>query len=92
MISNCLYSNNSRIQENNATEVDSNFFSKMIKTMAAAVNDTAAFINISSSTISVQDSTWSENVGTLIVTSMSNVTFNNCTIEKQCKLYQISPV
>ena len=60
MILNCLYSNNSRIQENNATEVDSNFFSKMIKTMAAAVNDTAAFINISSSTISLLDSTWSE--------------------------------
>ena len=90
MISNCLYSNNSRIQENNATEVDSNFFSKMIKTMAAAVNDTAAFINISSSTISLLDSTWSENVGTLIVTSMSNVTFNNCTIENNVAISNIT--
>ena len=81
IISNCLYSNNSRIEKNNTTEVHSPLSHKMIKSMAAAINDTSAFINISSSTISVQDSTLSGNIGSLIVTSVSNVTFNNCIIE-----------
>ena len=89
LISNCIYSNNSRIEGNYTTEVRSQIFSRMIKTATAAVNDTAAFINISSCTIKIQDSTLSENVGSLIVTSMSNVTFNNCIIENNVALSRL---
>ena len=89
IIANCLFSNNSRIEENYTTEVHSPLFSRMIKTMATAVNDTAAFINISSGTIYVQDSTLSGNIGTLIATSVSNVTLNNCTIENNIAISHV---
>ena len=89
IVLNCLYSNNSRIEENKTTEVQSPFISKRIKSMATAINDTTAFINISSGTINMQDSNLSENIGTLILTSMSNVTFNNCTIENNVAISKV---
>ena len=89
IISNCIYSNNSRIEGSNTTEVHTSFISNMIKSIAAAINDSTAFINISSSTISVQDSTLSGNIGTLIATSVSNVTFNNCTIENNVAISKV---
>ena len=46
IISNCLYSNNSRIKENNIIEINNPLSNKVIKSMAAGINDTTSFINI----------------------------------------------